>query len=289
MAGKKKIEQEDETFEPAFVDPYMANDIEAEETEEEDAAVSFCSKCGLEFPSYRAKDDDGGAICPECAAMALTDAQESEEPETIAPQPGELAAQAGESRHDAAPAQAESHDTGALESAEGAGNEHGHVLHADIRQYSYEDVKKNAKPKPNGHSGKIGIGKAFSGILEGLAKALLGSSIASNTDSLAGYLDNSSEYPLSLFSGEMGREYAKMQFDEQQKIAYGFAFLKKVDNSRFTLGDIISRLRTTGKFKALKTIYFSAPTHIAGEAVPPLSFDKAYAIVEKLYKENKEQ
>ncbi|HQT45533.1 MAG TPA: hypothetical protein PLO51_06140, partial [Candidatus Micrarchaeota archaeon] len=153
----------------------------------------------------------------------------------------------------------------------------------------YEDVKKNAKPKPNGHAGKIGIGKAFSGILEGLAKSLLGSSIASNTDSLAGYLDSSTDYPISLFSGELGREYAKMEFHEQQKIAYGFAFLKKVDNPRFTLGDIISRLGTAGKFKALKTIYFSAPTRIAGEAVPPLSFDKAYAIVEKLYKENKEQ
>ncbi|HQT44995.1 MAG TPA: hypothetical protein PLO51_03395, partial [Candidatus Micrarchaeota archaeon] len=88
MARKKKTELEDGAFEPAFVDPYMANGIEAEETEEEDAAVSFCSKCGIEFPSYRAKDD-GGAICPECAANALADAQESEEPETIAPQAGE--------------------------------------------------------------------------------------------------------------------------------------------------------------------------------------------------------
>lgn len=266
-------ETSDGTFDPDFVDPYST-----EGAEDADVSLVFCAKCAREFPSYQAKMDEAGAICPECAAEMLAAAKQTEEKEqqqalADAKQPAEGSAKPAMPQKPEAPAEAA----------------HAPVYSADIKSYSYEEIKKSAKP--NGHAKKsFNIGSIFSGMMEAAANAILGSSIGDSPTTLEGLLDNSAQYPLSLFSGELGREYSRLDFATRQKLAYGYAFLKKVDDNRFTLGDIVSRLDTAGKVRALKTIYFAAPTQKAGEKeYPALSFDRAYDIVEKIYREGKEQ
>ncbi|MFA5105925.1 MAG: hypothetical protein WC506_03115 [Candidatus Micrarchaeia archaeon] len=259
----EESESPDGTFDPDFVDPYSAQG-----GEDADVSLVFCAKCAREFPSYQAKMDGGGAICPECASEVLAAARQEEEKEQAATLPEE-------------PAAAKKPEAPAEPAAQ--------VYQAEIKRYSYEEFKKTSKP--NGHAKRgFSISGAFSGIMEAAAKAILGGNIGETPGTLEGLLDNSAQYPLSLFSGELGREYSKMDFTSRQRLAYGYAFLKKVDDNRFTLGDIVSRLGTADKIRALKTIYFAAPTQKAGEReFPALSFDRAYDIVEKIYRGSKEQ
>ncbi len=286
MARKKTLDFESETFEPDFVDPY-ATEVKNEDTEE-DATSSFCSKCGCEFPSYQAKVENDEAICEDCAGLLLETAAEQNKslmPEIEIDSP---LSQLPEGMSMLKAEEPELKQQADAKNEQAISHEDKDIYKADIKTYDYGDLKKTAKPNGNGKR-HIDMGGFFSSLLEGATKTLLGSSFTDNA-SVERLLDSSSEYPISLFSGELGKEYAKMPFGDRQKIAYGFAFLKKVDDDRFTLADIVSRLETKNKIKALKTLFFSAPTMKAGEeSYPALSHDRAYEIIEKIYKENKEQ
>ncbi len=276
MEDENFEESGDGTFDPDFVDPYSIAG-----QEEGDISMVFCAKCAREFPSYQAKMESEGAICPDCASEMLAAARHEEEK-------GEQPQAPGAPQSEEQPAAVQEQ---APEPPKQAAEPDEHVYQAQIKRYNYEDFKKNGKKQ---HSqgrlkklGGIGMGGMVSAIMQGVTKALLGGSMSSERSTLEGLLDNA-QYPVSLFSGELGRAYEKMEFGERQKVAYGYAFLKKVDDARFTLGDIISRLGTNSKIRTLKTLYFAAPTQKAGEQeFPPLTFDRAYDIVEKIYRDEK--